>query len=47
MSIYSMTYYGKNIGKILIWTKEIITADVASIDLQDTLTYGTTKIFSQ
>ena len=47
MSTYTMTFQGKNIGKILIWNNNDITLDAANIDLQDSLTYGTTKIFSQ
>lgn len=47
MSIYTMVFNDKTIGKLLIWNTTDITANATAIDLQDPITYGKTPIFTE
>lgn len=47
MSVYTITYNEKVIGKLMIRNKDDITANAANIDLQDPITYGKTTVFSE
>ena len=47
MSTYTIALNGKNIGKLMIWSNDSVTANTANIDLQNPLTYGKTNIFTE
>lgn len=47
MNTYTITINQKTIGKIMIWSDDIVTAHTENIDIQDPNTYGQTSIFSE
>ncbi len=47
INTYTMTFNGKNIGKLLIWNNDTIAENWPNIDIQDPIIYGKTSVFSE